>query len=132
MKLGYVIIYVSDVSATLDFYHDAFGFKIRMKYEENHHVDYGELDTGDAILGFASHELGQANVKGQYQPASIDSLPFGQELAFVTDDVPAAYRRAIEAGAVPVSAPVAKPWGQAVAYLRASEGTLIELCSPMG
>ena len=99
MKLGYVIVYVSDVSATLDFYQAAFRFKIRMKYEDNNRVDYGELETGDAILGFASYELGQANLNGQYQKASINTLPFGQELAFVTDDVPAAYQWALQAGA---------------------------------
>ena len=132
MKLGYVIIYVTDVSAALEFYHVAFGFEIRLKYEEEGQVDYGELATGEATLGFASHELGQANVNGQYQQASINTLPFGQELAFVTDDVSAAYQRAIAAGAVNISPPIEKPWGQTVAYVRAAEGTLIELCSPMG
>ena len=28
--------------------------------------------------------------------------------------------------------PVEKPWGQTVAYVRAIEGSLIELCSPLG
>ena len=30
------------------------------------------------------------------------------------------------------TAPITKPWGQTVAYVRAPEGTLIELCTPMG
>lgn len=53
-------------------------------------------------------------------------------LAFVTDDVQAAYQNAVDCGASPIRGPVEKPWGQAVAYVRSIEGTLIELCSPMG
>lgn len=132
MKLGYVIVYVEDVVKTLDFYQQAFGFEIRMKFEQDGKVDYGELETGAAILGFANHELGSSNFKGGYEKVSPEGKPFGQELAFVTDEVEPAFKRAIAAGATIVTEPIQKPWGQTVAYLRAQEGTLIELCSPMG
>ena len=132
MKLGYVIVYVEDVVKTLDFYQKAFGFDIRMKFEQDGIVDYGELETGGAVLGFASHQLGASNFRGGYEKVSPDGKPFGQELAFVTDEVEAAFKRATEAGAAVVAEPVQKPWGQTVAYVRAQEGTLIELCSPMG
>lgn len=131
MKLGYVIVYVEDVVKTLDFYQQAFGFDIRMKFEQDGVVDYGELETGGAVLGFASHQLGALNFKGGYEKVSPDGKPFGQELAFVTDEVEVAFKQAIEAGATVVAQPVQKPWGQTVAYVRAQEGTLIELCSPI-
>ena len=38
----------------------------------------------------------------------------------------------LETGATPLKAPTEKPWGQVVAYVRARDGSLIELCSPMG
>ena len=41
-------------------------------------------------------------------------------------------RAAIEAGATLAAEPRNKPWGQTVAYVRAPEGTLIELCTPVG
>lgn len=132
MRLGYVIIYVSDVNATLDFYQAAFGFDVRLRYEQDGQVDYGELETGDAILGFASYELGQSNLKGPFKSNALSEPPFGQELAFVTEDVAGAYQRSLQAGAVSMAEPTQKPWGQTVAYVRAKEGTLIELCSPMG
>jgi lactoylglutathione lyase len=50
----------------------------------------------------------------------------------VTEDVAAAYAKAVAAGAVPIAAPIAKPWGQVVAYVRAQDGSLIELCSAIG
>ncbi|MFK8182566.1 MAG: VOC family protein [Phormidesmis sp.] len=132
MKLGYVIIYVENVKGTMDFYTRAFGFETRMVYEENGAVDYGEMQTGETVLGFASHSLGDANFQGLYQKASIGEKPFGFELALVSEDVAADFETAIKEGAIAVSPPKEKPWGQTVAYVRAVEGTLIELCSPMG
>ena len=96
-------------------------------------MDYGELHTGGgSVLGFANHSLGKMNLQGKYQSVSAEGQPFGIELAFVCDDVAADYERAVAAGAVSVALPAEKPWGQMVAYVRAKEGTLIELCSPMG
>lgn len=132
MKLGYVIVYVEDVVKALDFYQQAFGFELRMKFEENGIVDYGELETGGSILGFASHQLGTSNLKGNYQKITPERQPFGIELAFVSEDVEAAFVRAVAAGCTVLAEPSQKPWGQTVAYVRAVEGCLIELCSPMG
>lgn len=67
----------------------------------------------------------------KYQKATNSAL-FGVALAFVVDNVASAYATATAAGAIPITEPVKKPWGQIVAYVRAKEGDLIELCSPMG
>lgn len=131
MRLGYVIIYVENVKSTMDFYTRAFGFETRMVYEENGVVDYGEMQTGETVLAFASHGLGKTNFKGLYQKASIAEKPFGFELALVSEDVAADFDKALKEGAIAVSPPTEKPWGQTVAYIRATEGTLIELCSPI-
>lgn len=129
MKFGYTIVYVSSVKEALSFYKDAFGFETRFLHDSG---QYGELETGTTVLAFASHAMGEANLDGHYQRTDPDAAPLGVELVFVTDDVAAAYVGAVAAGASPIKAPVAKPWGQVVAYLRAMDGSLIELCSPMG
>lgn len=129
MKFGYTIVYVPSVTQALAFYKAAFGFETRFLHESG---EYGELETGETALAFASHAMGEMNLDGKYHPADPNASPLGVELAFVTDDVAAAYAKAIAAGAVAIKAPVEKPWGQTVAYLRASDGSLIELCSPMG
>lgn len=131
MKLGYIVVYVPRVEEVLDFYRAAFALPLRMQHEIDGVVAYGELEAGGAILGFASHWLGELSLGRQYQPVSAAGKPFGQTLVFVADDVRAALARAIGAGATIVGAPSLKPWGQTVAYVRAIEGTLIELCSPM-
>jgi lactoylglutathione lyase len=131
MKLGYVIIYVEDVKATMAFYTAAFGFETKMAFEQDGSVDYGELKTGETVLAFAAHSLGEMNLPGGYQKVSAEGNPFGYELGLVSEDVASAYEQAVNAGAVPVAPPKVKPWGQTVAYVRASEGTLIEICSPV-
>ena len=131
MKLGYVLVYVEDVKATMAFYTAAFGFETKMVYEEKGVVDYGELKTGETVLGFASHSLAEMNLKGQYQKSSLTNSPFGMELAFVDENVAAAYEKAVGAGAIAIAPPTEKPWGQTVAYVRGIEGTLIEICSPI-
>ncbi len=126
MKFGYTIIYVKDVDKSLSFYEKAFGFKTKFLHESN---DYGELDTGETTLAFASFELGNTNLNGQYIKGCIDNNPFGLELAFVSENVALAYNTALEAGAISIKEPERKPWGQTIAYVRTMDGELIELCS---
>jgi lactoylglutathione lyase len=54
------------------------------------------------------------------------------EVAFYTDDVAAAFDRAVAAGAEPLAAPKVLPWGQTVAYARGPEGTILGFCTPTG
>ena len=129
MKLGYTIVYVPDVAQSLAFFETAFGLKRRFLHESG---SYGELDTGATTLAFAAHELGDMNFPGGHVRADQSPQPLGVEIALVTDNVADAHRRAIEAGAQELAPPVSKPWGQTVSYVRAPDGTLIELCTPVG
>lgn len=129
MKFGYTIVYVSSVSETLAFYNKAFGFETRFLHESG---QYGELLTGETVLAFASHAMGEMNLGKEYQKTDSDSPPFGIELVFVTEDVATAYAKAVAAGAIALKPPMEKPWGQTVAYVRGQEGELIEICSPIG
>ena len=54
MKYGYTIIYVDSVEKTLQFYKSAFDMDTRFLHESK---DYGELETGETVLAFASHEM---------------------------------------------------------------------------
>lgn len=129
MKFGYTIIYVPDVAHSLAFFEQAFGLNRRFLHDSG---TYGELETGETTLAFASHELGDSHFPGGIVRASESKTPFGMEIALVTDDVSSAHQKAISEGAVELAAPSSKPWGQIVSYVRAPDGTLIELCTPMG
>jgi lactoylglutathione lyase len=129
MKLGYTIIYVPDVEASLDFFERAFGLPRRFLHESG---TYGELQTGETTLSFAAHELGDMNFPGGHVAAHDSVKPLGFEIALVTPDVAAAHARALAEGAREMAAPAQKPWGQTVSYVRCPDGTLVEICSPVG
>lgn len=127
MKLGYVILYVSDVPATVEFYERAFGLTTTFIHESN---EYAQMETGSTALAFAAEHTSQLSDL-QFRKNRISDVASGFEIAFVADDVARAYAVAIKAGAQPVTEPVQKPWGQTVAYIRDLNGILVELCSPM-
>lgn len=129
MKLGYTIIYVPDVAASVKFFSECFGFQAGFLHEGG---DYGELETGETTLAFASVTLADTNFKTGIVAAHASDKPLGMEVAFVTDDVAAAHAKALANGAQELAAPKQKPWGQTVSYLRSPDGTLIELCTPVG
>lgn len=128
MKLGYTIVYVPDVAASLTFFEQAFGLKRKFLHESG---TYGELETGETTLSFAAHELGDLNFAGGHVHADRSPQPLGFELALVTDDVGAAHARALQAGARQMAPPQDKPWGQTVSFVRCPDGILVELCSPV-
>jgi catechol 2,3-dioxygenase-like lactoylglutathione lyase family enzyme len=129
MKLGYTMIYVPNVAASLTFFEDAFGLSRRFLHESG---DYGELETGETTLAFASHELGKMNFPAGFVAASESSKPLGVEIALVTPSVVEAHAKALTAGATELKEPATKPWGQVVSYVRCPDGTLVEICSPVG
>ena len=126
MKFKYSILYVEDVSRTLDFYTAAFGMQTRFLHESG---DYGELETGQTTLAFAAMALMAQMGKS---PAKADPANPVFELAFETDDVAAALTQAIEAGAQLVQEPKQQSWGQTIAYVSDPNGFLIEICTPIG
>jgi lactoylglutathione lyase len=128
MKLGYVILYVPDVPAAIAFYESAFSLKRRFMHESQ---QYAELETGATALAFVD-ETFVSNSLPAFARNRPNNPPAGIEVALVSDDVGAAYQAALNAGATAQVAPVQKPWGQTVAYVRDLNGCLVEICSPMG
>ena len=128
--LGYTILYVEDVAASLAFYERAFGLSRRFLHDEDGKA-YGELETGAARLAFASLKLVEAHLQGGVTVAGPDKAPLGFEIVLVTPEVQNLYDRAIRAGAAAVTPPETKPWGQTVAYVRDKDGFLVELCTPL-
>ena len=129
-SLGYVILYVTDVAASLAFYEKAFGVAKRF-FHDDHGKAYGELETGATRLAFASVALANEHLKQEVVAAAPNKPPLGVEIALTTPDVPALFKRAVNVGAIAVSESATKPWGQTVAYVRDNSGFLVELCTPM-
>lgn len=129
MKLGYTLFYVSDVEKTMQFYAKAFGLEVGFMDQER--KQYGEMVTGETKVGFVHHDTASSH-GFEYEKVEPSKKPVGFEIGFVTKDVQAAFEKAVKNGAVAVSQPQTKPWGQTVSYVRDCNGFLIEICSPMG
>ena len=124
VRFGYAIAYVEDVQRSVAFYERAFELKRRFVDESG---QYAEMETGETTLAFASNELGESNLPRGFRKNDPAELPAGIEIAFLTEDVAAAFEVAVGAGAVKVAEPVTKPWGQTVAYIRDPDGVLVEI-----
>lgn len=129
IKFAYTILYVQDVSKSIEFYQNAFGFTRKFIAPGN---DYGELLTGETTLSFASTSLAKSNLSDGFTESSLTNKPFGIELGFTTANVEETVSAAILAGATLLENPKTKPWGQVVAYVRDLDGFLIEICTPIG
>ncbi len=125
MKLRYTIFYVEDVKETLSFYERAFGLPIGFLHEGG---DYGELDTGATKLAFSSRKLMSELGKS---PSIPDPKRPSCEIALETNDVAAALKKAVAAGATLVQEVRDEPWGQTTSYVSDINGFLVEICSPV-
>ncbi len=123
MKFRWAIVYVPDLEATMSFYEHAFGLKRRFVSEEG---GYGEMETGETRIGFAAQGMSEGAIDGGVVPLDAGDRPQATEFGFATDDVAGAFKRAVDAGAAPVSEPEVEPWGQTVAYVRDLNGMLVE------
>ncbi len=127
-KFSYTILYVSNVEKSIEFYEKSFDFVRKFITPEN---DYGELNTGETTIAFATKELAGTNLKKGFIENNIENKPFATELGIVTDDVSKILEKVEIAGGMLIEEPKQKPWGQTVAYVRDIDGFLIEVCTPV-
>jgi lactoylglutathione lyase len=120
LQFATAVIYADDVAATVAFYQRVTGLE----------PAYYDTELGFALLGadqavaIASHAAGALMLADGYDVARSDRVR-GSELAFWTHDVAAAFERAVDAGATPLTPPRLMPWGQTVAYVHAPDGTIL-------
>jgi lactoylglutathione lyase len=123
MRFSYAIAYVQEVGRSVVFYERAFSLTRGLVDESG---QYAEMETGETTLAFASNELGHSNLPSGLRENDPAEPPAGVEIAFVAEDVGAAFHSALEAGTTKAAEPKMKPWGQTVAYVRDPDGVLVE------
>lgn len=128
MRFGYTVVYVEDVAGTVAFYEKAFGLKRRFMHKRR---QYAEMGTGATALAFTAERLAGAKLLGNFRRNTASEPPAGFEISLQTADVDAVYQRAVKAGAQALCAPVEKPWGQKIAFVRDCNGVLVEIASPL-
>ncbi len=127
MKLNFrtTVLYVKDVKESINFYEKAFGFERKFIAEGE---VYGELNIGNTNIGFSKEEFVKNNIiRTDFHKNSMEKIPSGFEIAFVSEDVEESFKKAVDAGAQIILKPTKMQWGQTVAYLRDINGIIIEI-----
>ncbi len=122
--LGWIVLYVNDVTASAAMYEAAFGLDVAFAHPDG---DYTEFATGTTALALCATSLAE---KSTATPLAERGAP-GGNITLVVDDVAAAFERAVAAGCWARVAPATKPWGQVSSYVADVDGNLIELASPV-
>ncbi|XP_052187502.1 uncharacterized protein LOC127798171 isoform X2 [Diospyros lotus] len=127
---AYTVVYVKDVAKSIAFYSQAFGYSVR-RLEENH--KWGELESGQTTIAFTPvHQHETDDITGAVQAPRSYQERNPVEVCFDYPDVDVAYKRAVENGAVAVSPPEEKKWGQKVGYVRDLDGIVVRMGSYVG
>jgi lactoylglutathione lyase len=118
-RIDYVILYVSDLSASVRFYRDVLG--LPFKFEDR---GYAEFSTGGARFGLFDRRLlpdliGSASEQAPGGPSG--------EVLILVDDVDTEYDRLSSAGARILSGPVDRPWGHRTLHLADLDGNVVEI-----
>jgi predicted enzyme related to lactoylglutathione lyase len=122
-----VILAVSDLARTLDFYERAFGWPRNERIDYSNYVELLPSDGGAVGLyqraGFAE-EVGAdpADVpEGQVPPAYVYTR---------VDDVDATIARITEAGGRPLSSLAPRAWGETAAWFADPDGNVVAVSGP--
>jgi lactoylglutathione lyase len=124
-RLGYAIVYVSDLERSIAYYRDVVGLPFRFASES-----YAEFGTEGAKFGlYARSHLPE--LIGREAASGEAPSPQG-EVAFLVDDVDAEHERVRAAGATVLTPPTERPWGERTMHLLDPDGFVVELTRPKG
>lgn len=119
---AHLILYVADPPAAARFWRAALGRAPRLEVPGMTEFDLG----GGAVLGLMP-EAGIARLLG-VDPVAGRGGPRA-ELYLHVPDVALAHARAVAAGAVELSPPAARGWGDTAAYSRCPDGHILAFAS---
>lgn len=114
-RVGYVILYVADLGASIAFYRDVVG--LRLKFEDAGYAEFATLGTR-----FALYESRRA----AWLTNSPVSPGPAAEVVFVVDDVDAEARRLAGLGVRVLSGPADRPWGHRTLHVADPDGFVVE------
>ena len=113
MRISYVNVFVSDLSAALTFYKDALGLVVQFSSPEH---SYASLSAGDVRLGLAVPGHGQAELIGRHTG-----------IGFEVPDLEATHARLSQLGVKFTMPPTKQPWGGLMALVADVDGNIFYL-----
>ena len=119
-RLGYAILFVSDLDRAIGFYRDVTGVPLRFRAD----AYAGFATDGAKFALFPRSEL--PGLIGHYAPPDPAPWPQG-EVAFFVDDVDAEHARLQDAGVPVLAPPTDRPWGERTLHVADPDGNVVEL-----
>ena len=119
-RLGYVVRFVESLDAAVRFYQGVLGQSLSKRTDHWAQFDCGSLTLGLYARAAMAENLGVAE-------SELGTPPGALELAFEVEDVDAAFRAALDAGARSFRPPEDRPWGERTGYILDPDGALVEL-----
>ena len=116
-SVGYVILYVRDLEASVAFYRDAVGLPFKLR-----DAGYVEFVAGETRFGL----LERTRASDLIHREPTGGGPAG-EVLFLVDDVDAEAERLRGLGVEFLSGPVDRPWGHRTLHLLDPDGFVVEL-----
>ena len=114
-RIGYVILYVSDLDASIAFYRDVVGLPYRF-------TDAGYAEFGTEGTHFALYERRRAEwLTGR----AVTPGP-AAEIVLLVDDVDAQASRLAALGTTVLSGPADRPWGHRTVHIADPDGFVVE------
>jgi lactoylglutathione lyase len=115
-RIGYVILYVSDLDASIEFYRDVVGLPYRF-------TDAGYAEFATEGTRFALYERRRAEwLTGR----TVTPGP-AAEIVLLVDDVDAHASRLQALGTTVLSGPTDRPWGHRTVHIADPDGFVVEL-----
>ncbi len=116
-SVGYVVLYVRDLAASIAFYRDVVGLELR--FEGSGYAEFAARGTK-----FALYE--RARLPGLIGREATGGGPAG-EVVFLAYDVDAEAERLRGLGVEIVAGPTDRPWGHRTLHLLDLDGFVVEL-----
>ncbi len=115
-RVGYIILYVGDLAASIAFYRDVLG--LPFKFQDAGYAEFSTKGTRFALYEKRRAEwlTGRTVTPG---PAA--------EVVFMVDDVDAYARRLAGSGISIISGPADRPWGHRTIHLLDPDAFIVEL-----
>ncbi|MEU4290170.1 VOC family protein [Kribbella sp. NPDC026596] len=116
--IGYVILYVEDLEASVGFYRDVVG--LEYKFTD---AGYAEFEAGGVRFGLYERR------RAEWLTGRAVSPGAGGEIVVMVDDVDAWAERLAGLGAPVLSGPADRPWGHRTVHVADPDGFVVEFAT---
>jgi lactoylglutathione lyase len=115
VEIGYVILYVGELRASVEFYRDVVG--LAYKFSD---AGYAEFDAGGVRFGLYEQRRAEWLTGRGVTPGA------GGEVVVMVDDVDACAERLAGLGVPVLSGPADRPWGHRTVHVADPDGFVVE------